>query len=199
MHISFAELLRRTRIQKGISQQQLANMIHVDRSTLSGWETGRRLPDATMISLLSKALGLNVAELLRATEKTAETLNVIMVDDEKIILDGGIDVLQEILPDAEINGFTEPDEAKEFLKRNKVQLAFLDIELGQISGFDICRELLEIDPLLNVFYLTAYPQYALEAWKTGAYGFLEKPLDADDVRRQLARLRWPIGGVGGVC
>ena len=198
MRISFAEMLRRTRIEKNISQKQLAKMIHVDRSTLSGWETGRRLPDAAMISLLSKALGVNVAEFLHATEKPAGTLNVIMIDDEKIILEGEMDVLQEILPGAFINGFTEPDEAKEFLKRNKVQLAFLDIELGQISGFDVCRELLEIEPLLNVFFLTAFPQYALDAWKTGAFGFLEKPLNADDVRGQLARLRWPIGGVGGV-
>ena len=182
MHISFAEMLRRTRIEKDISQQQLAGMIHVDRSTLSGWETGRRLPDAAMISLLSQALGVNVADFLRAAEKPADTLNVIMIDDERIILDGEMETLQEILPGADINGFTNPEKAKEFLKRNKVQLAFLDIELGQISGFDVCRELLEIEPLLHVFYLTAFPQYALDAWKSGAF----------------ARLRWPIGSLGGV-
>ena len=198
MPISFAEILRRKRIEKEISQQKLADMIHVDRSTLSGWETGRRLPDAAMISLLSKALQVDVAVLLHAAEKPVETLNVIVIDDEKIILEGEIDVLQEILPSADIYGFTEPEEAKTFLKRNMVQLAILDIEIGQISGFDVCREFLEIEPLLNVFFLTAFPQYSLDAWKTGACGFLEKPLNAEDMRRQLSRLRQPIKSVGDV-
>ena len=197
MRISFAEMLRRARIKKEISQQQLANMVHVDRSTLSGWETGRRLPDAAMIAQLAHALGVDVAELFSAAEKPADTLNVIMIDDERIILEGEMAVLRQLLPDANISGFTEPNAAKAFLKKNKVQLAFLDIELGQISGFDVCRELLEIEPLLNVFFLTAYPQYALDAWKTGALGFLEKPLNADDLWRQLGRLRWSIKGVGG--
>ncbi len=195
MYITFAEMLRRKRIERGLSQQRLADMIHVDRSTLSGWETGRRLPDAAMISLLSQALKANVADFLLAAEKPAETPIVIVVDDERIILDGGIEVLREVLPNADIYGFTEPGEAKAFLERNKVQLAILDIEMGQISGFDVCREFLTVEPLLNVFFLTAFPQYSLDAWKTGACGFLEKPLNAENLRAQLARLRKPIEGV----
>lgn len=195
MYITFAEMLRRKRIERGLSQQRLADMIHVDRSTLSGWETGRRLPDAAMISLLSQALKANVADFLLAAEKPAETPIVIVVDDERIILDGGIEVLREVLPNADIYGFTEPSEAKAFLERNKVQLAILDIEMGQISGFDVCREFLTVEPLLNVFFLTAFPQYSLDAWKTGACGFLEKPLNAENLRAQLARLRKPIEGV----
>ena len=54
---------------------------------------------------------------------------------------------------------------------------------------------LTVDPLLNVFFLTAFPQYSLNAWKTGVSGFLEKPLNADNLRSQLARLRRPIEGV----
>ena len=191
---SFAEKLRKIRLKKGLSQQQLADRIHVDRSTLAGWETGRRLPDAAMIALLSKALGENIAELLRASEKPGQALRVIMIDDEQIMLTGALDVLREVLPNADINGFTEPDAAKEYARQNRVQLAFVDIEMGQISGLDVCRELLEIEPLMNVFFLTAYPQYALDAWKTGAAGFLEKPLTAEDLRGQLSRARFPIKG-----
>ena len=198
MPILFAELLRKRRIEKGLSQQKLADMIHVDRTTLSGWETGRRLPDAAMISLLSKALQVDIAVFLRASEKPAKAQNVIVLDDEKIILNGEIEILRQVLPGADVHGFTEPAEAKAFLQKNKVQLAILDIEMGQISGFDVCQSFLEIDPLLNVFFLTAYPQYSLRAWKTGACGFLEKPLNAHDVRMQFARLRRPIEGVSDV-
>ena len=194
MRISFAETLRRLRIKKGISQQRLADLIHVERSTLASWETGRRLPDAAMISLLSERLGVDAARLLRTSETPDETLRIILVDDEKIILEGGLSVLKEVIADAEICGFTEPADAIAFAKENKVRLAFVDIEMGRVSGLDVCRTLLEIEPRMNVVFLTAYSQYALDAWKTGACGFLEKPLSAEDVRWQLSHLRWLLGG-----
>lgn len=192
MRISFGEALRRIRIEKGISQQKLADMINVERSTITNWENGRRLPDATLISKLSECLGVDVNRLIQAPNKADKTITVIMLDDERIILDGGCSVLKEVLPDADIHSFTEPDQAIQFVKDNKVKIAFVDIELGRISGLDVCRELLEIEPEMNVIFLTAFSQYALDAWKTGACGFIEKPLCVEDVRWQLSHLRYSI-------
>ena len=56
--------------------------------------------------------------------------------------------------------------------------------------------LLQISPRTNVFYLTAYSEYALDAWSTGACGFMVKPLTVEAVREQLKRLRHPVGGLG---
>ena len=197
MNISFGESLRRKRMEKNISQRQLSEMLHVDQSTISKWESGSRLPDADMISLLSECLNTDIVQLLRASEKSAETLNVIMLDDEKIVLDGGFRVLAEVLPDAEIHAFTKPADAIRFSKTNRVQLAFLDIEMGRISGLDVCRELLEIEPRTNVIYLTAYREYAFDAWSTGACGYLLKPLTVDRVQGAFAHLRYPVRGLGG--
>ena len=195
MHISFAETLRRLRLEKGISQQKLADLIHVERSTIASWETGRRLPDAVMISQLSEFFGVDVARLLRASENSDKILTVILLDDEKIILDGDLSVLNDTMPDADIHGFTEPDNAIRFAKDNKVHLAFVDIEMGRVSGLDVCRKLMEIEPHTNIIFLTAYSQYALDAWKTDACGFLEKPLSPEGIREQLSRLRYPLGGM----
>lgn len=195
MHISFAETLRRLRLEKGISQQKLADLIHVERSTIASWETGRRLPDAVMISQLSEFFGVDVAGLLRASENSDKILTVILLDDEKIILDGELSVLKDTMPDADIHGFTEPDNAIRFAKDNKVHLAFVDIEMGRVSGLDVCRKLMEIEPHTNIIFLTAYSQYALDAWKTDACGFLEKPLSPEGIREQLSRLRYPLGGM----
>lgn len=195
MHISFAETLRRLRLEKGISQQKLADLIHVERSTIASWETGRRLPDAVMISQLSEFFGVDVARLLRASENSDKILTVILLDDEKIILDGELSVLKDTMPDADIHGFTEPDNAIRFAKDNKVHLAFVDIEMGRVSGLDVCRKLMEIEPHTNIIFLTAYSQYALDAWKTDACGFLEKPLSPEGIREQLSRLRYPLGGM----
>ena len=64
----FGEKLRRLRIEKGLSQQQLADRLHVKRSSLANWEAGRRLPDAAMISQIAKVLGVDTAILFSATE-----------------------------------------------------------------------------------------------------------------------------------
>ena len=100
------------------------------------------------------------------------------------------------MPEAAITGFNRPSDALEFARTNRVALAFLDIEMGKVSGLSLCRELLEISPRTNVVFLTAYAEYSFDAWDTGACGFLLKPLDPQGVRRQLDRLRYPVRGLG---
>ena len=55
--------------------------------------------------------------------------------------------------------------------------------------------MLEVRPHTNVIFLTAFPEYSLDAWSVGASGFLLKPLDAEEVRRELSRLRYPVMGI----
>ena len=195
MALPFGETLRRLRIEKGLSQQQLANKLHVDRTSISNWEGNRRFPDVDMLSLLAKALGVDVALLLASAEETDSAPNVILVDDERIILSEWLSVLQEALPGANVSGFTKPSEALTYAMETPVAIAFLDIELGRYSGLDLCRQLLHIRPATNVIYLTAYRDYSLDAWSTGACGFLLKPLSVDNVRDQLTLLRYPVRGL----
>ena len=130
--------------------------------------------------------------LLTAAARSDEHPNVIMVDDIKPIVLGALPVLKEVMPYATVTGFTRPADAVEFAGANRVALAFLDIELGSASGLDLCRTLLEINPRTNVVYLTAYSDYALDAWSTDAVGFLLKPITPDGVREQLKKLRYPF-------
>ncbi len=189
---TFPETLRQLRLKKGFSQQDIAERLHVDRSTVTKWELGNRLPDVAMIAELSELLGADMDEFFTAPEYEDESPKAIMVDDEKIILAGCIKTLEAALPGAEITGFSSPTEAVEYAKKNKVALAFLDIEMGRISGLDVCRELLEINPHTNVIYLTAYKDYSFDAWATGACGFMLKPLSKDTVKEWIPRLRYPI-------
>lgn len=191
----FSETLRKLRTEKGLSRQELADKMFVTRSTVARWETGSRLPDAAMIYRLSVALGTDIDILLSAVAQSDECPNVIMVDDNKIILCGGMLILEKVMPNASVTGFTKPTEAIEYAKANPVALAFLDIEMGTISGLDVCRKLLEINPRINVVYLTAYQDYSFDAWSTGACGFLLKPLTVESVRDQLSRLRYPVMGL----
>ena len=130
--------------------------------------------------------------LLNAVAESDEFPNVIIVDDTKIILKGGIPVLEAVMPNAVITGFTRPSEVVEYAKINLIALAFLDIELGKTNGLELCRTLLEINPRTNVVFLTSYIGYAFDAWSTGACGFMKKPLTYEGIREQLKKLRYPI-------
>ena len=192
MNMFFAETLRKIRTEKGLSQQELADRVYVTRSTVARWENGSRLPDAMMILRLAKCLGMDANTMLQLAADSDESPNIIMVDDSRVILNDGMAVLEEVLPNAMITGFIWPQEAVEYAKTNRVSLAFLDIELGASSGFDLCRALLEINPRTNIVFLTAYPDYALDAWKTEASGFLLKPLTPENIKEQLKKLRFPF-------
>lgn len=192
MATRFSKTLKMLRTERGISQIQLAEQLFVDRSTISRWESGSRIPDNRMIARISKLLDADINILLNAAAESDEFPNVIIVDDTKIILKGGIPVLEAVMPNAVITGFTRPSEAVEYAKINLIALAFLDIELGKTNGLELCRTLLEINPRTNVVFLTAYAGYAFDAWSTGACGFMKKPLTPEGVREQLKRLRYPV-------
>jgi transcriptional regulator with XRE-family HTH domain len=198
MGTHFADALKALRAERGLSQRELAESVYVTRSTVARWESGSRLPDAVMISRLAQCLGVDVSVLLSAAAASDESPNVIMVDDRKLVLTGSLPALEEAMPYATITGFTRPSEAVEYARANRVSLAFLDVELGKTSGLELCRTLLDINPRTNVVYLTAYDEYALDAWGTGASGFMLKPITPEGVRAQLENLRHPFatGGMG---
>lgn len=198
MSMLFADSLRELRSGKNLSQRELAERMFVTRSTVARWESGSRLPDANMIYRLAECLDVNVDRLLSAAAESDESPTVILVDDSRIFLTGGLPVLEEALPNATVIGFSRPSKAIEFARGNSVALAFLDIELGTTNGLDLCKTLLEINSRTNVVYLTAYGEYSIEAWSTGASGFLLKPIAVEAVQAQLKNLRHPfsLGGTG---
>lgn len=192
MNMLFADTMKKLREERGLSQNEIAKRMYVTRTAVSRWESGHRLPDAAMITRLSDVLGVNVNILISAAAQSDESPIVIMVDDNKVFLNDGMPIIEEVIPNAAVIGFTKPSEAVEYAKANRIALAFLDIEMIDVSGLDVCRKLLEINQRTNVVYLTAYRDYSFDAWDTGACGFMLKPLTADGVKKQLKKLRYPF-------
>ena len=196
--VLFVKNLRKLRMERGLSQTQLGELMFVSQSTVARWESGTRLPDALMIPRLAKCLCVDINTLFQSAAQSEESPNVILVDDSEAILTDGVAVLEEVLPNAAITGFVWPREAIAYATQNQVALAIVDIELGTASGLDLSRTLLELNPRTNVVFLTSYPEYSLDAWKTGASGFMVKPLTPESVREELKKLRhpFPMGGAG---
>ena len=191
----FGETLRNLRTEKNLSQQQLAQRLFVNRSSVANWETGRRIPDLILLSRLAQILNVDISVLTSATVPEGASPEVIIVDDEPILLSGAIPILSDAMPEATITGFLKASEAINYARENTVSVSFLDIELGNTNGIDLCRTLLNINPMMNVIFLTSYPDYAVKAWDTAASGFLVKPLKLKDINEQLDKLRYPVRGI----
>ena len=85
MKDSFADTLKQFRTEKNLSQQQLADMLFVERTTIANWETGRRIPDAVLLLRISKCLDIDINILLETIDNTVEEPNIIMVDHQHFI------------------------------------------------------------------------------------------------------------------
>jgi DNA-binding LytR/AlgR family response regulator len=103
-------------------------------------------------------------------------ISCVAIDDEPIALE----VLEEYIsktPSLELlKTFTEGFKAIDFIKENKVQLIFLDIQMPQITGIQLLKSL--PDPPLVIF-TTAYSNYAIEGFNLNAIDFLLKPFEYD--------------------
>ncbi len=110
---------------------------------------------------------------------------VIAVDDEQ----NALNRFERLIAQDErlelVKTFTKPLEAAEFLKTNKVDIAFLDIEMPEMTGLELAEVLLDSNPYLEIVFVTAYNQYALEAFKAHATGYLLKPLSREDFTTQI--------------
>ena len=119
-------------------------------------------------------------------------MNFFVVDDEKFALDRMVRELKVAAPEAEVFAFSDPLQLLEFAKSNPCDVAFLDVRMGSMTGVELAKNLKEFLPKLNIIFVTGYDEYANEAMKMHASGYLMKPVTAEDIRAELQDLRHPI-------
>jgi two-component system LytT family response regulator len=115
-------------------------------------------------------------------------IRVLIADDErparmflKTILDDFAEV--EIVGEAE-NGA----EAIEMIKENKPDLALLDLQMPEATGLDVVR-LLDKEQMPLVAFVTAYDEYAVQAFEVNAVDYLLKPIEKQRLRETIERVR----------
>lgn len=118
-------------------------------------------------------------------------MEIIVVDDEPIILEGETAVIRRVEPEARVTGFHSAEEALQFVSRSSADVAFLDIEMPECSGVELARKMKALLPRLNIIFATAYNSYYEDAMRLHASGYLVKPVRENDVRAELKDLRHP--------
>lgn len=115
-------------------------------------------------------------------------IRAIIVDDEL----PSLQKLEKLLAGsglAEVAGaFTRAGEALEFLKEQKVDAAFLDIEMPDMDGIELAVRILDMQGHIDIVFVTAYNQYAVEAFRLNALDYLLKPMTAEKLGKALSRI-----------
>ncbi|OBZ10642.1 hypothetical protein A8L34_18840 [Bacillus sp. FJAT-27264] len=115
-------------------------------------------------------------------------MKALLIDDEKAALiqmerliraDGRIEV---------IGAFTTVRESLEYLSTCKVDFVFLDIGMPEMSGLAAAEYILQLDPDIRIVYVTAYSEYAVEAFELNALDYLLKPVSAGRFAKTVTRM-----------
>lgn len=119
-------------------------------------------------------------------------MKIIAVDDEKISLDSLVSAIMAIVTEDEVVSFRYPEDALEYVKENSCDIAFLDVEMAEMSGIELAEELKKYNSEINIVFCTGYGSYRDAAFDLHASGYLMKPITAEKVKRELENLRRPI-------
>lgn len=114
-------------------------------------------------------------------------MHIIYVDDEMPAIQNFKLTVANFSEIKELHTFQSGEDALEFAKTNTVDAAFLDMEMPGIHGLELARALKAHDSEIRVVFVTAYGQYALNAFGVDATGYLLKPYTAGDIRKELAK------------
>ncbi len=115
-------------------------------------------------------------------------MRFLAVDDEPRALKDISDALKEAVPDCEPAVFSSPAMALSYIQENPADVAFLDIEMGRISGLVLAKKLKDLRPKIHIIFVTSYEKYAVDAFQIHATGYLLKPVRPADIQRELTFL-----------
>ena len=113
----------------------------------------------------------------------------IAVDDEALMLRALLSAIEASPDIAEVTGFSDCDEALEFVKENPVDVAFLDINMRGMGGLALAQSITAVRGECKVVFCTGYEEYAIPAFKLHASGYLMKPVSAADVQGEIDNIK----------
>jgi len=123
-------------------------------------------------------------------------LRTLVVDDEQLARDelcfqlgqmGGVEVVGQAA-----NGV----EAVEALERLRPDIVFLDIQMPGLTGFEVARHVVGTGQATHVVFVTAFDQYAVEAFEVNAVDYLLKPVEQARLEQAVQRVRGRLDAGG---
>ena len=118
-------------------------------------------------------------------------MNILTVDDDRTSLDKITGLIKKLKPDADCYSFDSALSALAKAREEEIDVAFLDINMPELSGIELGKYLIELNPYINIIFLTEHKEYAFEAMQLHASGYIYKPEINKRVSAELDSLRYP--------
>lgn len=119
-------------------------------------------------------------------------MKIIAADDEALALQSLEKAIKEAKPEVEVISFQEPEEVLEYAKDHPVDIAFLDIEMGTMTGIEVAKQLKVWYPKINIIFVTGYDKYMAQAIELRMSGYVTKPATKDKILIELEDLKHPV-------
>lgn len=121
----------------------------------------------------------------------AKKLRVVIADDEPLARQRIEDLLARDASVAVVGTASDGREAVDAIRRLVPDLIFLDVQMPQLTGFDVVREI-GAERMPVTIFVTAFDQFALKAFEVAAIDYLVKPFDDERFAQALGRARKTI-------
>ncbi len=120
-------------------------------------------------------------------------MHLLAVDDEKLALLHLTNILEEMFPNDTVTGFSDQIEALAFAKdlmekKEQLEFLFLDIEMYGMSGIELARQFKDICPGVKILFVTGHDNYALEAFRLHARGYILKPVTRELIEEEMQNI-----------
>lgn len=117
---------------------------------------------------------------------------IIAVDDEQPALNILQQVIIEAVKDCELIGFTNPLKALEHAGKERVDVAFLDVQMCGIDGLELAGQLKKLQPKTNIIFVTGHSDYMEFAFSMHVSGYILKLAEAEQIAAEIENLRYPV-------
>jgi len=125
-------------------------------------------------------------------ERNYFAMKILAIDDSEPALKLLTASIKDAQPSAQIFAFSKPSELLAFAKDNICDIAFLDIQMWGMDGLELAKELKDLNPKINIIFVTAYCEYASKAFELHPSGYILKPATKEAVEREIENLRHPL-------
>ena len=124
---------------------------------------------------------------------------VFVIDDEAVALDDLYDAVREALPDAEIKKFHRASGALRCIREDgdRPDAVFSDIRMPGMDGLEMAVRIKMYSPDTKIIFVTGYSDYALNAFRVHASGYLMKPVLPSQITEELEHLCLMPSSCGG--